>query len=260
MRDKWNLEGKKTLITGGTKGIGLAIVEEFMALGAEVFLVARNSEDVAEITGLQSGRGLISGMACDISKKEERDNLYKTVSEKWSSLDILVNNAGMNIRKATTDYTDQEFDTIINTNLRSSWDLCRLFHPLLSRSRQGNIVNISSVAGRISIQTGVIYAMSKSAMNQMTKYLASEWAADGIRVNSVAPWYINTPLAKTVLGNLTYKNEVIERTPMKRTGNPEEVASAAAFLCMSAASYITGQIINIDGGFTIHGFSPPGRS
>lgn len=259
MQDKWNLQGKKALVTGGTKGIGLAIIKEFMALGAEIFLVARNKQEIAEITGQQSGAGQIYGMACDISKKEERDNLQKTVFENWSSLDILVNNVGMNIRKATTDYSEQEFDTIIDTNLRSSWDLCRLFHPLLATSRQGNIVNISSVAGLTSIQTGVVYSMSKSAMNQMTKYLAAEWAADNIRVNSVAPWYINTPLAEAVLGNITYKNEVIERTPMKRTGNPEEVASAAAFLCMPAASYITGQIINVDGGFTIHGFSPPGQ-
>lgn len=260
MHEKWSLKGKKALVTGGTKGIGLAIIKEFMALGAEVFLVARNKEEIAEVTGPQSANDRIVGMACDISKKVERDNLYKTVLEKWSSLDILINNVGMNIRKATIDYSEQEFDSIIDTNLRSSWDLCRIFHPLLSRSRQGNIVNISSVAGLTSIQTGVVYAMSKSAMNQMTKYLAAEWAADGIRVNSVAPWYINTPLAQAVLGNITYKNEVVERTPLKRTGNPEEVASAAAFLCMPASSYITGQIINVDGGFTIHGFSPPGRS
>lgn len=254
MHTRWNLTGKKALVTGGTKGIGLAVVREFSALGCEVFFVARNSEEVEQLTNESGNWGLVSGTSCDISIQDERVRLHSVIQKKWNALDILINNAGMNIRKATLDYSEEEFETIMDTNLRSAWDICRIFHPMLSRPEQGNIVNISSVAGQTSVRTGVIYGMSKSAMIHMTKYLAAEWATDGIRVNAIAPWYINTPLAGEVLKDKSYRNEVIERTPMKRTGEPEEVASAAAFLCMPAASYITGQTISVDGGFTIHGF------
>lgn len=254
MNDRWNLSGKKALVTGGTKGIGLAIVREFIALGAEVFFVARNSKEIEQLITESGNSGLVSGTACDISIGDERNKLLLAIENKWNALDILVNNAGMNIRKATLDYSEKEFEAIMGTNLRSSWDLCRILLPMLSRQEQGNIVNISSVAGQTSVRTGVVYGMSKAAMIHMTKYMASEWASYGIRVNAVAPWYINTPLVEDVLKNKDYRKEVISRTPMKRTGRPEEVAAATAFLCMPASSYITGQTISVDGGFTISGF------
>jgi tropinone reductase I len=252
MPEKWDLKGKKALVTGGTKGIGLAIVKEFTSLGAKVFLVARNGKDVEKV--VNSSARTVSGMACDISKSPERERLLSVLADKFGMLDILVNNAGMNIRKLTKDYTEAEFDTVMDTNLRATWDLCRLLYPLLQKSEQGNIVNISSVAGQTSVATGAVYGMTKAAMIHLTKYLAAEWAVDGIRVNAVAPWYINTPLAEAVLKDETFRNSVLARTPMGRIGNPAEVATAAAFLCMPAASYITGQTISIDGGFTIHGF------
>ncbi len=254
MENRWNLKGKKALVTGGSKGIGLAIVREFAALGSEVLFVARNSEDIAKIVGKTGKDGKVSGLPCDISKNDERQRLFSILQSKWGRLDILVNNAGMNIRKSTIAFSRDEYDKIMETNLHSGWELCRLFHSMLSKSKQGNIVNISSVAGLTSVRTGVVYGMSKSAMIHMTRYLAAEWAPEGIRVNSIAPWYINTPLADAVLKDETFKNEVISRTPMKKTGEPEDVAAVAAFLCMPSASYITGQTISVDGGFTIYGF------
>ena len=251
MAKRWNLEGKRALVTGGTKGIGLAVASEFASLGAEVYIVARNQDDIRTVTGYIKHS---YGMACDLGDPVQRAKLVSALEDKWDSLDILVNNAGMNIRKATTSYTDDEYNTIMDTNLRSAWDLCRKFHSLLKKSEQGNIINISSVAGQTSVRTGVVYGMTKSAMIHMTKYLAAEWAADGIRVNAVAPWYIKTPLAEAVLSDSKYLDEVISRTPVKKTGEPQDVAAAAAFLCMPAAAYITGQTISVDGGFTIHGF------
>ena len=107
------------------------------------------------------------------------------------------------------------------------------------------------------MQSGVVYAMTKSAMNMLTKYLACEWAPDGIRVNAVAPWYINTPLAKQVLADPRYAKAVVSATPAGRVGEPEEVGTATAFLCMPASSYVTGQVLAVDGGFSVNGWKPP---
>jgi tropinone reductase I len=254
MDERWSLKGKKAVVTGGTRGIGRAIVREFASLGCEVFFVARHPGDTDMITEEAAASGKITGMQADISSSPDRGKIFDAVSGKWPALDILVNNAGMNIRKPTVEYTEQEYHRIMDTNLLSMWELCRLFYPLLSGSDQGNIINISSVAGLTSVRTGSVYGMSKSAINHLTKYLAAEWAGQGIRVNAIAPWYISTPLAETVLSDKSYRDEVISRTPMKKIGRPEDVAGVAAFLCMPAAAWITGQTISVDGGFTVFGF------
>jgi Tropinone reductase 1 len=127
-------------------------------------------------------------------------------------------------------------------------------YPLLKKSGRASILNISSVAGLTSLKTGSPYAITKAGIIQLTKNLAAEWAVDGIRVNAIAPWYIKTPLTEALLNKPDFLKSVLDRTPMKRVGEPREVASAAAFLCSDAASYITGQCIAVDGGFSVYGF------
>lgn len=255
--NRWNLEGKKALITGGTKGIGAAITKEFLKLGAEVCIVSRTIEDIDDqIASFKGEHYQLFGFEADVSDPNERRRLFDFIENQWGTLDILVNNVGTNIRKNAEQYTFEDYQKIMDTNLTSCFDLSIKCYELLKKSNAGCIVNISSVAGLVHLQTGAVYGMTKAAMNQLSRNLASEWAADGIRINSVAPWYIQTPLAEAVLKKESYKTEVLKRTPMKRIGQPEEVAGAVAFLCMPAASYITGQCISVDGGFTVYGFNP----
>ncbi len=249
------LTGKKALVTGGTKGIGAAIVKDFVELGAEVAVVARNKNDLDDLIEKYSKEGQkIHGIAADVSNRSDYEIIVEKIEKEWGMLDIFVNNVGTNIRKSTEDYSFGEYDFIMDTNLRPAFELSRLLFPFLKKSEQGNIVFISSVAGQIHLKTGAIYAMTKAAVNQLTKNLAVEWAKDRIRVNAVAPWYIKTPLAETVLKNEIYKKAVLERTPMNKIGEPEDVAAAVSFLCMPASAYITGQVISVDGGFTVNGF------
>jgi Tropinone reductase 1 len=166
----------------------------------------------------------------------------------------LVNNVGTNIRKPTTEYSAAEFQHLLATNLESAFGLCQGAYPLLKAAGNASIVNISSVAGLTHVRTGAIYGMTKAALNQLSRNLAVEWAGAGIRVNTVAPWYIQTPLAETVLRNPDYLQQVLDRTPLGRVGEPEEVAAAVAFLCLPAARYITGQCLSVDGGFEVFGF------
>lgn len=244
----WNLNNKTALITGGTKGIGKAIVKEFLALGATVITVARSPESI-EILKKEVNSDKLTVISADMGTKE---GIQKVV-DALNNLDILVNNVGMNIRKKLVDFEDGDFETIINNNLFSVYELTRKCYPLLQKSK-GNVVLIASVAGMTHLKSGVIYGMTKAAMIQFTRNIAVEWAPDGIRVNAVSPWYIHTPLTAGVLGNSDFLEEVISRTPMRRVGQPEEVAAAVAFFAMNNASYITGQNLAVDGGFSVNGF------
>lgn len=255
MENRWRLTGKVALVTGGTKGIGAAVVSELLSLGAEVLLVARKQEEVTEAVAHYQQQGLPAyGVALDMSLMGDRSQAIHTVQERWGRLDILVNNVGTNIRKKMPDYSEEEYLYLLHTNLTSAFDLSRQALPLLRQSGQGNIIHISSVSGLTHIRSGAVYGMTKAALIQLARNQAVEWAAEGIRVNAVAPWYIHTPLAEAVLQDKAFLQAVVERTPLRKIGEPEDVAGAVAFLCMPAAKYITGQCLPVDGGFTINGF------
>ncbi|KAK1441453.1 hypothetical protein QVD17_07359 [Tagetes erecta] len=253
---RWSLAGMTALVTGGTRGIGYAVVEELAELGASVHTCSRNEAELNQRLQDWSVKGFnVTGSVCDASSRTERQQLLEKVSSVFNGkLNILINNVGTNIRKPTTEYTAEEYAMLMTTNLESSYHLCQLAHPLLKASGVGSIVFISSVAGLVHLNSGSIYGATKGAMNQLARNLACEWAKDNIRVNSVAPWYIKTSLVEHLLNDEQFLDRVVSRTPIKRPGEANEVSSMVAFLCLPAASYITGQTVAVDGGFTVNGF------
>jgi len=209
----WRLDSKTALVTGGTKGIGAAIVTQLAALGCRVLTCSRNGDELVdclrewnELHGLD-----VQGVVADVSTAEGRDILIKEIETKFDGkLDVLVNNVGTNIRKKTVEFTDEDYDFIMRTNLQSVYELTKICYPYLkvtSSDKQitSSIVHIGSVAGVTCIKSGTIYAMTKAAMGQLTGNLACEWGPSGIRVNCVGPWYINTPLAQQVLKDEAFK-------------------------------------------------------
>ena len=256
--NRWRLDGAFALVTGGTRGIGRAIVEDLSDFGAEVFVVGRDPGRLQErLADYQRAGRAIDGIAADVASAEGRERIISALGAKHDRLHILVNNAGTNIRRGTLDYDDATTRSLIELNLIAPFELARQAYPLLRAAGSASIVNIVSVAGMTALGTGAPYAMAKAGVIQLTRNLAAEWAADGIRVNAVAPWFITTDLTTAVLQKEPFLKEVLHRTPAGRVGSPEEVSGIVTFLTLPAASYITGQCVAVDGGFTEYGFSPP---
>ena len=255
---RWTLDGQRALVTGASAGIGLAICRELLGLGAQVLMVARDGDLLEQARGeleeeFPGPEDAALAFAADVSDEEQRAELLDWVADQ-GGLHLLVNNAGGNLTRPALDYGEDQWRGIFETNLFSAFELSRLAYPQLTRHASSAIVNVGSVSGITHVRSGAPYGMSKAALHQMTRNLAVEWAEDGVRVNCVAPWYIRTRRTSPKLADADYLDEVLLRTPMGRVGEPEEVASVVAFLCMPASSYVTGECIAVDGGFLRYGF------
>lgn len=261
MTDFFSLKGKKLLITGGSKGIGEATVKLALTMGANVIAAARGEEGLTKLVasiGLNeiqpegSETAKLTTVAADVGSKEGRDLILDKVKSTFGSeLHGLVNNAGTNIRKKVEEYTEQEWRSIIELNQHAPFELTRALAPFLKNTKSASVVNVASVAGFMDVRSGTPYAMSKSAMIQMSRSLASEWAPIPIRVNTVSPWYTKTPLVEPVLTDDSRLQKILENTPLGRIAEAQEVASVICFLLMEASSYMTGQNLITDGGLSI---------
>ena len=254
---RWRLDGHTALVTGASRGIGLACARELAGLGADLLLVSRDP-DVLEAARADIEDEFPSShpraFAADLADAEQRLDVFDWLRDLGAPPHILVNNVGDNRGKPAVDYEQDELRWLVEVNLLSAFEMSRLAHPLLREHGAASIVNVSSVSGLTHVRTGAPYGITKAGLVQLTKNLACEWASDGIRVNAVAPWYIRTDRTAGKLSDPAYYDEVLQRTPMRRIGEPEEVAAAVAFLCLPAASYITGECIAVDGGFLRFGF------
>jgi NAD(P)-dependent dehydrogenase (short-subunit alcohol dehydrogenase family) len=256
MLPSFRLGHKVAVVSGAGRGIGRALAVGFAESGANVVLLSRTEKDLLETASLVEEKGSKALIVpTDVTNREEVQSAIKMVVEKWGKIDILVNNAGMNIRSQALKVTDEEWQMIMDTNLKSAFMLSQeVGNVMKERGEGGKIINISSVAGHVALRTGVVYAATKAALIQMTKVLALEWGQYGIHVNAIGPWYFKTPLTEKLLSDQTYVNEILSVTPLKRIGELPELVGPAVFLASDAANYITGQTIFVDGGMTIHGF------
>ncbi|MDC3413003.1 glucose 1-dehydrogenase [Aquibacillus sp. 3ASR75-11] len=250
----FSLKGKLAFVTGATKGIGRAISLAFAESGADLILVSRTESELDNVKEEAKRYGGNVYTVCgDV-------NNYESIMAKMDDmigmrpLDIFVNNVGMNIRSKAVDVTESEWNQIVDTNMKSAFFLAQGAAKRMQHNKNAKIINISSVGGHVALRTGVVYAMTKSAIIQMTKNLALEWGEYGIRVNAIGPWYFPTALTERLLENEEYKKEVVSRTPLGRVGKLEELAGTAVFLASDASNYITGQTLFVDGGMTIYGF------
>ena len=248
----WNLNGKRALITGGSRGIGFETAKQFLNLGAELIIVSRDQDTLTEVIHKIGTEKLLT-LSADISTNTGRIIISEVVEEKWGNLDILVNNAGTNIRKKTIEFSSDEIKKIFDTNLFGAFELTRLLYTPMKNTGNASVINVSSVAGIFDVGTGSPYGMTKAALIQLSRNLAGEWADDGIRVNTVSPWYTDTPLIQSVLEDENKKRQILNRTPLNRIATPDEVANVISFLAMNESSYLTGQNIVVDGGMSIKG-------
>ena len=251
---RWRLDGRTALITGGSRGIGRAIAAELTELGASVIVVARDQAGLDEaVADLGAGA---SGIAADVADPAGRALVVAAVRAR-GPLHVLVHNAGTNVRSPLVGYDDATIERLIALDLIAPILLSRDLHPELRAAGDASVVHVGSVAGQVALPTGVAYAAAKAGLAQVARTLALEWARDGIRVNTVAPWYTRTPLAEPVLSDPERLAAIVARTPLGRVAEPREVATAVAFLAMPESSYITGQCLAVDGGMTIQGLAMP---
>jgi NAD(P)-dependent dehydrogenase (short-subunit alcohol dehydrogenase family) len=252
--EKFRLDGKTAFVTGAGQGIGLACAEALAEAGAKVIIGDRDAQVADGAKAALKAKGFDSDVALmDVTDSKRVSDVADEVVAKWGKIDILVNNAGIARSETPAEtVTDEHWLNVIDVNLNGTFWCCRAFGAHMLQAKAGTIVNVGSMSGVIvnKPQEQCYYNASKAAVHHLTKSLAAEWGARGVRVNAVAPTYIETPLNAFVKSNPRMYDAWIGGTPMARMGKVDEIASVVLFLASDAASLMTGSIVLVDGGYT----------
>jgi NAD(P)-dependent dehydrogenase (short-subunit alcohol dehydrogenase family) len=247
----FDLTGKVAIVTGAGRGLGSTMARALAAAGADVVVTSRT---VSQLEGVRDeirslGRRA-EAVPCDVTDEASCNALVAAAAARLGRVDILVNNAGVNIRKPMLDLTLDEFQHVLDTNLKGYFLCARAVGRRLVAQGSGKVINISSIMGRVALPGQTAYASSKGAIEQMTKVLALEWAASGVQVNALAPTYFETELTRPLFEDPERNRFITERTPAGRWGQPHELAGAVIFLASGASDYVTGHTLVVDGGWT----------
>jgi 3-oxoacyl-[acyl-carrier protein] reductase len=244
------LTGQVALVTGASRGLGKAIALALAAQGASIAAVARSEEALKEtLEAIRGAGGAAEGFAGDVSNGETMDAVVEQITKRFDKIDILINNAGVTRDGLLARMTSEAWDAVIDTNLKGAFNLTRTVGRMMVRQRSGRIINISSVIGLMGNAGQANYAASKAGLIGFSKSVAREFASRGITCNVICPGFIETDMTREL--SEESRKKLLERIPLQRFGQPEDIAGVAAFLCSPAANYITGQILTVDGGMVM---------
>jgi NAD(P)-dependent dehydrogenase (short-subunit alcohol dehydrogenase family) len=247
--DKKELSGRIAVVTGASRGLGRAMAVELGAAGAKLALVGRDRAKLDE-TAAQAAGAETAVFVADVTDEAQVRALEQGVRERFGHVDILVNNAGMNIRKPLVEYTLDEWNTVLDTNLTSVFLVCRSFIPMMKGRGYGRIINLASMMSHVSLPGRTAYSASKAAMLGVTRALAQELADDGITVVAISPGPFATEINTALIENPELNKQFLSNIPLGRWGKAEEIGKLALYLCSDAAGFITGSDVVIDGGWT----------
>jgi dehydrogenase/reductase SDR family protein 4 len=251
IRQKFDLTGKVALVTGASKGIGEAMARGMAEFGATVVVSSRKQEELNAVVDAFKQDGLEAiAIVANVSNPEDLDALIEQTVERCAGIDVLINNAAANPVFGPIQNTDQRaFDKILDVNLRGPFELCKRVYPIMKARGGGSIINISSIGG-VTPEAGIgIYSASKAAILNLTQAMAQDWGSDNIRINAICPGLIRTKFSEALWGNEDILNRFLKHTPLGRPGEADEVAGLATFLASDAASYCTGGVYMVDGGY-----------